>query len=87
MRKRFAKIMTILFTYIMIVETAMATEKIDIYTSESGNSIYTATGNNNEIPDLLSQSAIVVDMKTGYTLLYCKLFIHIYISRTTSLLY
>ena len=69
MRKRFAKILTILFTYIMIVETAMATEKIDIYTSESGNSIYTATGNNNEIPDLLSQSAIVVDMKTGYTIL------------------
>ena len=69
MRKRFAKILTILFTYIMIVETAMATEKIDIYTSESGHSIYTATGNNNEIPDLLSQSAIVVDMKTGYTIL------------------
>ena len=69
MRKQFAKILTILFTYIMIVETAMATEKIEIYTSESGNSIYTATGNNNEIPDLLSQSAIVVDMKTGYTIL------------------
>lgn len=69
MRKRFAKILTILFTYIMIFETVMATEKIDIYTSESGNSIYTATGNNNEIPDLLSQSAIVVDMKTGYTIL------------------
>ena len=69
MRKRFAKILTILFTYIMIVETAMATEKIEIYTSESGSSIYTATGNNNEIPDLLSQSAIVVDMKTGYTIL------------------
>lgn len=69
MRKRFAKILTILFTYIMIFETVMATEKIEIYTSESGNSIYTATGNNNEIPDLLSQSAIVVDMKTGYTIL------------------
>ena len=69
MRKRFAKILTILFTYIMIVETAMATEKIEIYTSESGNSIYTATGNNNEIPEILSQSAIVVDMKTGYTIL------------------
>ncbi|MEE1517957.1 MAG: D-alanyl-D-alanine carboxypeptidase family protein [Lachnospiraceae bacterium] len=69
MRKRFAKILTILFTYIMIVETAMATEKIEIYTSESGSSIYTATGNNNEIPEILSQSAIVVDMKTGYTIL------------------
>ena len=69
MRKRFAKILTILFTYIMIVETTMATEKIEIYTSESGSSIYTATGNNNEIPEILSQSAIVVDMKTGYTIL------------------
>lgn len=69
MRKRFAKILTILFTYIMIVETAMATEKIEVYTSESGSSIYTATGNNNEIPEILSQSAIVVDMKTGYTIL------------------
>ena len=69
MRKRFAKILTILFTYIMIFETVMATEKIDIYTSESGSSIYTATGNNNEIPEILSQSAIVVNMKTGYTIL------------------
>ena len=31
-------------------------------------SIYTATGRDEELPDLLSQSAIVVDMNTGYTL-------------------
>lgn len=69
MRKRFAKILTILLTYIMIAETVMATEKIEIYTSESEKSIYTVTGIENEIPEILSHSAIVVDMKTGYTIL------------------
>lgn len=68
MRKQIAKILTILLTFIMIAETAIAADKIEIYTSDSGKNIYTATGIDNEVPELLSQSAIVVDMKTGYTI-------------------
>ena len=53
---------------IMVTETVIAEEKINIFTTDTGKSIYTVTGNEGELPEIMSQSAIVVDMKTGYTI-------------------
>ena len=46
--------------------TSYATE--DIVTSDKKEGIYTIAGDVNKTPELIGQSAIVVDMKTGYTL-------------------
>lgn len=40
----------------------------DIVTSDKKEGIYTIAGDVNKTPELIGQSAIVVDMKTGYTL-------------------
>ena len=40
----------------------------DVKTSEKTEGVYTITGNMENVPELLSESAIVVDMQTGYTL-------------------
>lgn len=68
MRKLKEKIFAILLICIMMTEVALAAGNADIYPSNNGKSIYTVTGDESKLPDLLSQSAIVVDMKTGYTL-------------------
>ena len=68
MRKQFVRILTIFLICIMIVEVAVADEAVNIYLSEGNEKIYTVTGDKSQLPELLSQSAIVVDMKTGYTL-------------------
>ena len=68
MRKQFGKIIAIFLICIMMVETVIASEDVSVHPSNGEKSIYTATGRDEELPDLLSQSAIVVDMSTGYTL-------------------
>lgn len=68
MKKQWVRILSILLICIIYTESVIAAEKINIYPSDSGENIYTVTGNVTELPELLSQSAIVVDMKTGYTL-------------------
>ena len=67
MRKQFGKIIAIFLMCVMMVEVVMA-EEAAVRPSDSKKDIYTVTGNENELPDLLSQSAIVVDMNTGYTI-------------------
>lgn len=69
MRKLKEKIFAVLLICIMMTEVAFATEKVEIYPSDEGDNLYTITGDENGLPNLLSNSAIVVDMKTGYTLL------------------
>lgn len=68
MRKLKEKIFAILLICIMTTEVAFAAGNADIYPSDSGKSIYTVNGDESKVPELLSHSAIVVDMKTGYTL-------------------
>ena len=68
MRKLKEKIFAIFLICIMTTEVALAAGKADVYPSNSGKSIYSVTGDESKVPELLSQSAIVVDMKTGYTL-------------------
>lgn len=68
MKKQWVRILSILLICIIYTESVIAADKINIYPSDSGENIYTVTGNVAEVPELLSQSAIVVDMKTGYTL-------------------
>ena len=68
MRKLKEKIFAILLICIMMTEVCMAAGAASIYPSTKGEKIYTVTGDVNKFPELLSQSAIVVDMKTGYTL-------------------
>lgn len=67
MRKQFGKIIAIFLMCVMMVEIVMA-EEAAVRPSDSKKDIYTVTGDENELPDLLSQSAIVVDMNTGYTI-------------------
>lgn len=67
MRKQFGKIIAIFLMCVMMVEVVMA-EEAAVRPSDSKKDIYTVTGDENELPDLLSQSAIVVDMNTGYTI-------------------
>ena len=68
MRKLTGKIFAILLICIMMTEVVLAAGDVKIYPSNNGKSIYTVTGDESKLPELLSQSAIVVDMKTGYTL-------------------
>ena len=65
MRKLKEKIFAILLICIMMTEVCMAEDKASIYPSTEGEKIYTVTGDMNKFPELLSHSAIVVDMKTG----------------------
>ena len=67
MRNQFGKIIAIFLMCVMMVEVVMA-EEAAVRPSDSKKDIYTVTGDENELPDLLSQSAIVVDMNTGYTI-------------------
>lgn len=68
MRKQFVKIITIFLICIMVVEVATASENVNIYLSNSKKNLYTVAGDVNGLPEILSQSAIVVDMSTGFTL-------------------
>lgn len=68
MRKQFVKLITIFLICIMLVEVVIASEDVSVHLANSGENLYTVTGKENQLPDILSQSAIVVDMKTGYTL-------------------
>ncbi len=68
MRKFIKTIYTAFLICIMMTEVTYAAGNADIYPSEDGKEIYAVTGDESKLPELLSQSAIVVDMKTGYTL-------------------
>ena len=71
MRNRWAKFVGICLTGVMICINTMssyvyATETIGA--SDNKNGIYTVTGDTSKVPELIGESAIIVDMKTGYTL-------------------
>ena len=68
MKKQFGKIIAIFLMCVMMVEMVTASENITVYPSNSDNKTYTVAGDASELPDMLAQSAIVVDMSTGYTL-------------------
>ena len=68
MRKLKERLFAIFLICIMMTEVAFAADLNEIYPSKDGKKIYSVTGDESKIPELLSQSAIVVDMKTGYTL-------------------
>ena len=71
MKNRFAKCMCVCLTGIIVGITALSSRAYateEIVTSEKKDGIYTVAGDINGTPELIGQSAIVVDMKTGYTL-------------------
>lgn len=69
MRKLLEKISVGVLSIMLTAVTVYGDGEPSVKTSENQTGIYSVTGDVSAVPDILAESAIVVDMKTGYTLL------------------
>ena len=69
MRKILERVSAGILAFMLTSVAVYADGEQSVKTSENQTGIYSVTGDVSAVPDILAESAIVVDMKTGYTLL------------------
>ena len=69
MKKLFKRVITGVLSLMMTSVTVLGNTKAPIKTSQNDTGIYTVVGDVSTVPEILAESAIIVDMKTGYTLM------------------
>lgn len=80
------KVVVIFMLFMIATTTVYADVARSVTPSENQSGIYSVTGDLNSVPELLAESAIVVDMKTGYTLVEKNVYNKLYPASITKIM-
>ena len=86
MKKIRGKLLAGFLTFMLTATTVYADGNISVKPSDNTTGIYTVTGDVDKVPEILAQSAIVVDMKTGYTLVEKNIYDKLYPASITKIM-
>lgn len=86
MRKLRGKVAVGILAFILTTATVYGNENKLVTPSETATGIYTVAEDGDQIPEMLAQSAIVVDMKTGYTLVEKNIYDKLYPASITKIM-
>lgn len=86
MKKLRAKFLTAFMILSLTATTVWADENPEITPSDNQSELYSVAGDESQIPEILAESAIVVDMETGYTLVEKNIYDKLYPASITKIM-